>query len=1102
VLEQSDLSSWWNIVPAPALHLPQQDTRSLSAQDQDRLAVLAFITYIQTFQEAIGKYLHVLYDTGVYYVCTYDLSDAIYEFAYLVNESLRKKSPAPVSRKLANIGGVHTLIRNIASYLGFSNLALAEYEVKPFSLAHLIDERPAGFLAPLTEAEWQALAEKAVEDMLERRQVEVCGDKNLHLYKNRHFGKKSEPYYWAGQMVYLFDNEEKTDFSLPMGVSRDNQWCHFLGAAQNYPKHADRAIAQYYPFANDEAKHAAQAIVAVEKVRCNQFLEALAGTLRFLDRLTSLPRYQEVQLPLVTANRAVLAAELIAFLTSLLDGSIPVQEETEKQEDDDEYDEEEDYTKPGAAQQRTSAQQTTALTTFTPSRQVPDRYQPTRKQQTTAEQGKSILGNKIVNGVVTNDPVKVPQASRRQGLYIIGIQRMGKSGLIENLVIQDIKQHIGVCVLDPHGELIDNIIARLPASREKDVIYLDLTDEDFFFGLNLLECAEPRTERKLTKTRSQVLHVFEKAFGVSQPATPRIYDYLFNSASTLIANPGYSLIDIPLLFDDTCRQNLLVNVSSAVVHKFWRDIKQLPKFEQAKEEREVLRRFNDLSDDPLRYIVGQSSSTINLQEIMDEEKILLIKLDRQLEQATKLIGSILIALILNASETRKTHKLFNLYADEFQNFATEDFAILLEQAGKRDIGVNMAHQNRGQLELSEVQADKNLKQRTLSVGSLVVFRCPTDADELSRQFPQKPPEPEPEWIEEEEGQKEDKRVIPYNPLDYLIKGRFIPTNKLTQEAVWRIQRGRFWTFIPTRLIDDLLIAVMERKITIGSASFERRMLDIIIGYKVLEDSFTEEYIGSGLSNKEYYEKYYGAENMPEIERLFWNAMREVIYHPEKSEQIEQEFYASCDALPVVLIRRLVTKTGRGGVVLSSYYEDWYPIVGYGAESYFEDRRRRVRYEGILFRRIPDVIALCEGVLEEPVYVPTGQQELTPKKHLHVPSRLSEQEMIVQVARLLRRLPLYTASVAITTQAGIEEYTIRTLDPKQDTNRPLFGQALADRIARIQENNRTPLTPGVLPYCRSRQEIEAEIRERQAKCSKSSEPPEEEPPDPIYRHPPR
>src|SRR5436853_3390236 len=123
----------------------------------------------------------------------------------------------------------------------------------------------------------------------------------------------------------------------------------------------------------------------------------------------------------------------------------------------------------------------------------------------------STLGTDIQTG----KPVRLYKASRTQGVYVIGLQGMGKSGLIENLILQDIKQQIGVCVLDPHGELIDHVIARLPGKTEEDkVIFLDLADYTSPFGLNLFECPDPTDDGEIVKTLYQVLHVFEKAYGI------------------------------------------------------------------------------------------------------------------------------------------------------------------------------------------------------------------------------------------------------------------------------------------------------------------------------------------------------------------------------------------------------------------------------------------------------------------------------------------------------------------------------------------------------------------------------------------------------------
>jgi hypothetical protein len=354
----------------------------------------------------------------------------------------------------------------------------------------------------------------------------------------------------------------------------------------------------------------------------------------------------------------------------------------------------------------------------------------------------------------TGQRVAIYKLSRLLGLYCVGLQRMGKSGLFEELIIQDIKQGTGVCVLDPHGELIDHIIARLRhRAEEAKVILLDITDEEHPFGLNLFACADPTNDSAIMKPLRQVLHTFEKAYGIS-PTTPLMYDLLYKIAYVLIANPDYSMVDIPLfLTNEACRKKLVQNVTDATVRTFWEhwdDPKQKVSKESEADSRTILNKLNDFSHAPLRNIIGQSSSTINLQEIMDAGNVLLIKLSRQLEQATSLIGSIIVALILNAADTRRTNKLFNLYADEFQNFATEDFAVLLEQSPKRAIGVAMAHQNRAQLETSDKQAEANLRARTLNVGNLIVFRVPTDAHELAGQFDITPAPERLEEIEKEE----------------------------------------------------------------------------------------------------------------------------------------------------------------------------------------------------------------------------------------------------------------------------------------------------------------------------------------------------------------
>ncbi len=391
--------------------------------------------------------------------------------------------------------------------------------------------------------------------------------------------------------------------------------------------------------------------------------------------------------------------------------------------------------------------------------------------------------SKLGTDTETNQLVYLPKASRLQGFYIIGIQGTGKSGLIENLIMQDIDQQIGVCVLDPHGELIDHVIARLPGKAEEEkVVLLDITDEDYPFGLNLFTCSNPKSAVAVQYVVDQIMHVFEKLLGVSHD-TPLILQYLRNCTYTLIANPGYTMAEIPLLLTDrNCRQQLVANVQRLQTRLFWQQYDQMKPGEQIEQMASIQRRVDDFLQDLILPIVGQANTTINVQKIMDEGKILLVKLSPQLDSVSSLIGSLFIALLLNAAYARPTNKRrqFHVYADEFERFATEDFATLLEQARKFGIATTIAHQNRGQLNSANSKLETDLKDRSRSVGNMVVFRVNSkDADDLAGEFQITPEEArlevlKEEWhdrIEEavEDGEEEIKTPVK-DVVGHLLKG--------------------------------------------------------------------------------------------------------------------------------------------------------------------------------------------------------------------------------------------------------------------------------------------------------------------------------------------
>ena len=289
------------------------------------------------------------------------------------------------------------------------------------------------------------------------------------------------------------------------------------------------------------------------------------------------------------------------------------------------------------------------------------------------------------------------------------------------------------------------------------MILLDIEHYRFPFGVNIFTCPDPTDPLEFQRTFDRVKHVFEKLLGVGTE-TRQILEYLENCAHVLIANQGYTLADIELLLTDKrCRQRLLAKVKKPQVLRFWQDYDAVPPSEQRVERRYILRRVNELLLQELALpIVSQSTTTIDLQDIMNKGKILLVKLSPRYPYVTNLIGSLMVALLLNAAYNRLPgqKRQFHLYADEFERFATEDFAELLEQARKYGIGITIAHQNRGQLSAAQTKLATDLKDRSRSAGSLVVFQINSpDAEDLAGERNLTPPPFTVDMIDVEEGEE-------------------------------------------------------------------------------------------------------------------------------------------------------------------------------------------------------------------------------------------------------------------------------------------------------------------------------------------------------------
>jgi len=323
---------------------------------------------------------------------------------------------------------------------------------------------------------------------------------------------------------------------------------------------------------------------------------------------------------------------------------------------------------------------------------------------------------------------------RKRHVYVVGKSGTGKSTLLQNMAIDDITEDRGVAVVDPHGEYVDYVLDRIPEKRIDDVIVFDPSDKDHPIGFNILEVEDPKY--KLV-TASGVVGVFKKIFGESWG--PRLEYWLSSAILALLDYPGATLVMVPRLFvDDAFRDEVIARVQDPIIKNRW--ITEYNKLDQKQRSETISPILNKvgqfLSSSIIRNIVGQPKSTINIRNLMDNGKIMLVKLSKGLigEDNAALLGALIITKMQLAAMSRadaevSTRRDFFLYVDEFQNFATESFATILSEARKYGLSLTMAHQYIAQL-LEPVS-----KAVFGNVGTLVAFRVGSDdAAFLTKEF--------------------------------------------------------------------------------------------------------------------------------------------------------------------------------------------------------------------------------------------------------------------------------------------------------------------------------------------------------------------------------
>lgn len=338
--------------------------------------------------------------------------------------------------------------------------------------------------------------------------------------------------------------------------------------------------------------------------------------------------------------------------------------------------------------------------------------------------------------------VRFSPGDRLRHAYVIGQTGTGKTGLIKNMILQDIRNGDGVAFIDPHGNDIEDILASIPPERIQDVIYFDPAHTARPMGLNMLEYDASKPEMK-TFVIDEVYGIFRKLYSdVPEAFGPMFEQYYRNAVQLVLEDPesGMTFMEIPRVFADTDFRNLKISrCNNPVIVQFWRKIAEAAGGDASLENivPYISSKFDVfLANDIMRPIVSQEHSAFDFRDIMDGKKIFLANLSkgRLGDRNTSLLGLVLVSKFLQAAFSRvDSHRTdlppFYLYIDEFQNFATPSISTILSEARKYKLSLTIAHQFIAQL-------DENIRDAVIgNVGTKIAMRIgTTDAEFLEKQF--------------------------------------------------------------------------------------------------------------------------------------------------------------------------------------------------------------------------------------------------------------------------------------------------------------------------------------------------------------------------------
>ncbi len=338
------------------------------------------------------------------------------------------------------------------------------------------------------------------------------------------------------------------------------------------------------------------------------------------------------------------------------------------------------------------------------------------------------------------DKFGIKRDDRRRHFYIIGKTGMGKTALLQNMMVQDILNGEGFGFVDPHGEAAEELLDFIPPERINDVIYFNPADVSHAMGFNVMEHVD-KDQRHLVA--SGLMGIFKKIWPDVWSA--RMEYILNNTVLALLEYPNSTMLGINRMMADKHYRKQVVNkVSDPMVRSFWEN--EFGRYSEqfaVEATAAIQNKVGQFISAPLiRNIVGQVKSTIDMREVMDEGKILILNLSkgRVGEDNAKLLGGLLVTKLQLAAMSRvdtpeEQRKDFFLYIDEFQNFATKSFVTILSEARKYRLALVLAHQYISQLEEDE-KVGHSMKDAVFgNVGTIVSFRVGSeDAEVLEKEF--------------------------------------------------------------------------------------------------------------------------------------------------------------------------------------------------------------------------------------------------------------------------------------------------------------------------------------------------------------------------------